>query len=470
MKKINNIFSNNKIKLQKIISILLILVLAISFSGCSPGGQKEKAPGKRVNLKIWRLFDSEEIMQPIINEFIQDRKDEYDLNIIYEEKEYSEYVEATTNALAAGQGPDIWMIRNDWVAREYDKLEPIPEKFLSIDRFKQIFPQIASNDLIIDNKIYGIPWSIDTLALYYNPEIFRKVRNELEDAKALERGDNILEDPPSNWEEFIRAVKLLTIKDGDKIQRAGVALGTANNVEQSIDILTLLMLQNHTQMISDDKQTATFNLAIQKQSGEPVYAGTKALEFYKSFSDPGKKDTYTWNNSMPDSLTAFIEGKTAMMINYSYVQKQIFERAPTFNYQIGPFPQIKDSPQAVDFGKYWVETVTNNCQNPEVAWDFINYVREKRLNNYLKATRRPAPNKIEDEDVPITKERIDEKNRTFIFQLNTAQNWYKGKFPMKIDNVFTELIENVTIRNQNPQSAIDAAANRSTTWLRTEPY
>ncbi len=456
---------------KKIIFVVLVLVLTVNFSGCGPDNGGEKAPGKRITLKIWRLFDSEEIMQPIINDYIEDRREKYDLTITYEQKEYDEYVETTTNALAAKQGPDIWMIRNDWVTREYDKLEPLPEKIMGEEQYKEMFPAVVTNDNIIDGKIYGMPWSVDTLSLYYNQDILNKVREELEDAKIVDHQDKILEEAPGNWDELIRAVKYLTKKDGDNIARAGIALGTANNVEHSTDILSVLMLQNHTQMISDDKETATFNLAIQKQSGEPVYAGTKALEFYKSFSDPSK-EVYSWNTSMPDSVTAFIEGKTAMMIHYSYIQKQLFDRAPTFNYTISPLPQIKDSSQTdvVDYANYWVETVTNNCENPDVAWDFINYVRDRELNDYLKATKRPSPYKIADDDVPIVKERVDDQGATFAFQLNTAKSWYKGKFPRKIDDIFYELIKNVTIHNQNPQAAIDAAANRATTWLRTEPY
>ena len=420
-------------------------------------------------LKIWRLFDSEEVMKPIIDDYIADRSDVYDLTITYEQKDYQDYVETTTNALAAGQGPDIWMIRNDWIPREYDKLQPLPEKIMTKVQYKKLFPEIVVSDNIIEDQIYGMPWSVDTLALYYNQDIFNQVRDKLEDEGKIAQDDPILEEPPNNWSEFVRAVKLLTQKEGNEIKRSGVALGTANNIDHSIDILTALMLQNHTQMISDDKLTATFNLAIKKQSGEPVYAGTKALEFYKSFSNPDK-EVYTWNENMPNSTTAFIEGKTAMMFHYSYIQKDMFERAPTFNYSIAPLPQIKDSPKAIDYSSYWVETVTNNCNNPEVAWDFINYVRNKKLNDYLKATKRPSPYKIADEDVPIVKERYDNQSKTFSFQLNNAQNWYKGKFPRKIDAIFKNLIENVTIHGQEPQAAIDAAANRTTTWLRKEPY
>lgn len=455
-------------KFRKIIALFLIIATTISFSGCSSTGTSKQAPKTKVTLTIWQLFDSPDVMQPIINDYISDKSENYDLNIIYEKKDYSDYLEASTNALAAGAGPDIWMIRNDWVPREIDKIVEAPSDIVSTDEFKSVSPNLVNSEVVIDNKIYGIPWSVDTLALYYNQDIFNKVRNDLEDAKAINNEDTILEDAPANWEDFIRTSKLLTVKNGDKIERAGAALGTTGNISNATDILSALMLQNHTQMVSDDLKTATFNLAIAKESGEPVYSGTKALEFYKSFADPSK-DVYTWNDSMPDSVQAFIDGKTAMMINYSYIQKNIFEKAPNFNYSIAPLPQIKDSQTAVDYSTYWLETVTKNCEHPEIAWDFIKYVRDKKISDYLQATKRPSPFKVADEEVPIVKERLDSKNETFRIQVNTAQNWYRGKFPLRVDDIFKELIV-VTNRGQSAQSAIDAAASKVTTLLQKEPY
>lgn len=456
-------------KTKKIIAMLLIIVFSLTMSGCNLNPANKAAPARKVSLKIWRLFDSQEVMQPIIDDYISDRKSQYQLDITYEQKDYNEYVENTTNALAAGVGPDIWMIRNDWVAREYDKLQPVPKEISTVDNYKEIFPDIAVKDNIIDDKIYGIPLSIDTLALYYNESLFEQVKSELRKAKVITTGDRILQDPPATWEDVIQVTKYLTQKDGNKINRAGIALGTGGNIDNVDGILTAMMLQNHTQMISDDQLSATFNLAVQKQSGEPVYAGTKALEFFKSFSDPAKEN-YSWNNDMPNSVQAFIDGKAAMIIDYSYIQKTLFEKAPNLKYDIAPLPQIKDAPQAIDFSSYWVETVTNNCQNPDVAWDFINYVKSKKQDKYTAATKRPTSNKIDENEVPIVKERTKNASEAFKFQVNTAQNWYKGKFPRKVDEVIAELIDNTTIRNQNTQSAMDAAASKVTTLLQKEPY
>ncbi|MCL5795700.1 MAG: extracellular solute-binding protein [Patescibacteria group bacterium] len=451
-------------KFKALVLTLLAIFILTTFSGCSlfPGSQT--ASGPKQTITIWQLFDNKEVFDPIIQDYISNKKSEINVDVVYIKKDYNEYINETVNALAAGKGPDIWMIRNDWMPREYDKLKPMPDTLMTVEQYKQKYPDVAVNDNVIDGKIYGIPWSIDTLVLYYNTNIFQKTRDELINNKSLLSTDSALIDGPLDWEEFIKDIKLLTIKNGNTISRAGAALGTSKNVDRSEDILSALMLQNSTKMVSDDKKSATFNLPISKQSGEPYYAGTKALEFYTAFSNP-TKEAYTWNDSMPNSVQAFIDGKVAMMINYGYIRDTLYNQAPTLKYDIAPLPQIKDATTAVDYASYWVETVTNNSKNPALAWDFINYVSKNKTQNYSQSTKRPLPFRPDTGFVPTTKDRVKQKNSVFLFQLTSAQDWYKGQYPQNVDTIFQQMITNV-VGGQPLQNTIDAAASDVTTLLR----
>lgn len=451
-------------KFKALIIGLLFIFLSSSFAGCTLFGGSQTASGPKQTITIWQLFDNKEVFEPIIRDYIASKQLDVNVDVVYLKKDYNEYVEETVNALAAGKGPDIWMIRNDWMPREYDKLKPMPDTLMTVDQYKQKFPNVAVNDNIIDGKIYGVPWSIDTLALYYNTDIFQKTRDELLANKTLVSTDKTLIDGPLDWEEFIKDVKFLTVKNGNTITRAGAALGTSKNVDKSEDILSALMLQNSTKMVSDDKKSATFNLPITKQSGEPYYAGTKALEFYAAFSNP-TKEAYTWNDSMPNSVQAFIDGKAAMLIHYGYIRDTLYNQAPTLKYDVVPLPQIKDAVTPVDYASYWVETVTNNSKNPELAWDFINYVSKNKIQNYSQSTKRPLPSRPDQGTVPATKDRVKQKSGVFVFQLSSAQDWYKGQYPQKVDLIFQQMISNV-VAGQPLQNTIDAASSDVTTLLR----
>lgn len=456
--------------LRKLTLISLILVLFTLNGASCLKGPTGGEPQEQITLTMWGLFDSEEVFQPLINDFQLIHKN---IKVNYIKKDFDEYELKTSEALAAGTGPDIWMIRNDWMPRHYEKLVPLSEGVINIDKknksdleiYKDKFAPIAATENIIDEKIYGIPFSIDTLALYYNQDIFRAKIKQFDDEKKTSES-RFLENPPQTWDDVIRTNEMLTIKNGNNISRSGLAFGTAGNTDHSQDILAMFMLQNRTEMVSADKQTATFNLPIQKASGEPVYAGTKALEFYTGFSNPSKQ-TYSWNNSMPNSIDAFIDGKAAMMINYSYLQKVILQRAPNLNYAIAPLPQIKGTTQFVDYASYWTETVTKNSKHPKEAWEFIKYVAIDRNDSYTSATKRPNPFRIIEGNLPKNlSDRLNMRGTTFDFQKMTAKNWFKGKHADKVDIIFSDMIDNITLRGQNFQTTIDAAAANITALLK----
>lgn len=459
--------------LKKIFILLVLIVLTTTGLSCTPGGKTNQQP--EITLTMWELFDNQEVWAPIIKDF---QLDNPGVKINFVKKDYSEYEDKTVDALASGEGPDIWMIKNDSVYKHYKKLVPMPDGLMAESTqntqvktneeiYKQTYAPIAAEDNIIDGKIYGIPMFIDTLALIYNTTIFQDERRALEDAKKVASNDQLLLIPPLTWEDIIAYTKLLTKKDGTNITRAGIALGGANNIPNATDILYALMLQNGTKMVSDDKKSAAFNLSQTKTTGEPVYPGTQALEFYTSFSNPSK-ETYSWNNSMPNAYDAFKQSKLAMMIGYAYQVNQLKQDVPTLSFNVAPLPQIKGVNVPVDYASYWTQTVTKNCKNPDTAWRFIKYAASKGLTNYTNTTKLPSPLKANDSIVPKTTERNINNALTFSFQVNSAKDWFKGRYPRKVDQTFFDLINNVTVYSQPSQTSIDAAATHVTQLLQAE--
>lgn len=449
--------------LKKYIFIFILIVLLSTLGAscsCTGGNNAEKLP--KITLTVWHVFDDENVLKPIIDLYQQLNPN---ITIEYVKKDFAEYEKQTLDALAAGKGPDIWMIRNDWVFKHTDKLVPMTKRlFIKSDNdvrtdvkiYEDMFPEIAVKNNIINGNIYGIPLSIDTLALYYNVDHFKEITSKL----ILENNTKDAEMfsyPPNEWEQFLKMVQLLTQKD-DKgnITRSGAAFGSAKNIDNSYDILAALMLQNNTQMSSADNLTATFNLPITKETGEPAYVGTEALNFYTSFADPNK-ESYAWNDSMPNSLEAFMQGKTSMMINYGYARARIAQQAPTLNYKVGPLPQVPGSLTSVDYASYWVETVTNNSKNPSQAWAFIKFLYENS-SEYNVATQRPYAKKISELSIPATKQRNILGGDPFTYQPMTAKYWYKGNYPTKVDIAFSDMINDVVTNKEPVQKAIDKGA------------
>lgn len=259
---------------------------------------------------------------------------------------------------------------------------------------------------------------------------------------------------------------LLTEKDSrGTIKVAGLAAGTADNISRAEDIVYAMMLQNGTQMLSPERTNAAFHLGTKNASGATIFLGTEALKRYTSFADPSQP-FYSWNPGMQNDVTAFTTGKAAMIFGFDYYKLIFNQIAPTLRYSSLPFPQVRDTDQPVDYPSYYVETVTKNAKNPELAWKVLKNLVIDRGGQYRSATKRPDPEPKA--EPPTVIERGDSGLDPFTYQQQSATDWYKTKRPDKVDSLFRSLISDVTEHGQTPQNAIEAAAQQVSKILQAE--
>jgi len=132
--------------------------------------------------------------------------------------------------------------------------------------------------------------------------------------------------------------------------------------------------------------------------GKPANQTTRdALDFFMQFYTEDK----VWNESFPDSTTAFAQGKTAMYLGPSRRAVDIAKMNSDLRFKTVPLPQIpKNSPQSPDFSyaTYWVEGVWNRSSDKDEAWKFLKFISSKesleKLNSKIRARtsiERPSP-------------------------------------------------------------------------------
>ncbi|MBI2589426.1 extracellular solute-binding protein [Candidatus Berkelbacteria bacterium] len=453
---------------------LALALIPILLTGCigrkSSSSQSSGIAGQTepVTLKIWRTFDSAEVFEPIIEEF---ERDNPAITLEYTLMSASEFELTTAEALAAGEGPDIWSIRNDWLPRHKNKLVPMPNGLLGKnsnqtdeDALKALFAPVVTQDVVYDGSIYGLPYYVDTLGIWKNTAVFNKKISELEDVDRDEEAD-LLRDPLNTYDKLQRAVELLTEKNPDgSISVSGLAAGTANNISRAEDVVYALMLQNGAEMVSPEHTNASFHLGVKNAVGQTVFKGTEALERFTGFADPAKS-YYSWNTSMPGDVQAFIEGKAAMIFGFQYYELIFNQLAPTLKYSSIPLPQVRDIDTPVDYASYYIETVTKNTKNPTLAWEVLKNLVIERGNPYRSATKRPDPKP--EEEPPTVLDR-GESGNPFAYQQQTAKSWYKTKRPDKVDTIFRDLIQRVGTKSQAPQNAIEEAAQKISAILQGE--
>lgn len=421
-----------------IIGGVLILLLVLGGVLFFTTGSKPPATNNngKVELVWWKTFEDSENVQELINDYQAANKN---VTITYVKKDPSSYEQDLVNAIAAGTGPDIFSIHNDWTAKHADKATPAPDALISLRAYKDNFADVAYSDFVKDDKVYAVPLSVDLLALYYNKDIL---------------GSLGIAQPPATWPDLVEAVKKITsVAQPGMFSRSGIALGTSTNVARAVDILSLLMLQNGTKFYTDDLSSAAFQ---QQQnlpgSSEAFNPGATALAFYTQFADPAKV-SYTWNLKSDFSIDAFSQGKVAMMLGYQYMEPMIRSKSPNLNWDISAVPQISAQANKVNLANYWGEAVSKSSKNAPAAWNFLNFIsgKDELMKYYAKrklvASRKDIlPLQVPDTDLGV-----------FAENALTAKSVYK-KDANLFETVFLKMIDDVILRNFQPQDALNNAA------------
>lgn len=451
-----------KIKLSVVGLILLSFITIGASCTQTSDPQAQKKIKEKITLNYWRVYDGEDAFEDIIKSYRVQRPN---ITINYRLLTWAEYEKELVDAWAEGRGPDIFSIHNTWVYKYQNKILPLPDqikiallvkggqnpeaafsnyKTISADTIKDYFPSVVYGDVVINGKIYGLPLSIDTLSLYYNQNLL--------DAAGITS-------PPVTWEEVAQISKNITKQDADgNLAISSIAMGGAHNINRATDILSLLMLQNGTQMTIGKK--AVFNQKT-PYSESDRYPGWEALRFYTDFAKISK-EVYTWNEDLPEAQELFLQGKLAMMMGYSYQLPLLKSQGPKLNIRITKIPHISSDgtdalKQPINYANYWVETVFKNTPYPNEAWDFVNFMTTKQAEakKYINKTHKPAALRT-----IISEQLNDPELGPFASQILTAQTWYHGSQPELLEDLFKEMIEQVTILNVPIKDAIKFGVDR----------
>jgi len=429
----------SKIKTTTLYTLILPVIflgLAAAFPGC-------KEPiAKEVELEFWGVFDDSDVFKPLIEEFNQVFPK---TKIKYYKKTYQTYEKDLLEAMAGDRGPDVLMLHHTWLPRYEEKIWAAPSDLITLKELKENFVDVVYDDFVSDGYVSALPLSVDSLALFYNKDIFNSAG---------------IPQPPASWEEFLVDVEKLTIKDErDNIIRAGATLGTARNINRSTDILSLLMLQSGAQMVNQEKTAAAFDKSV-TLDGQGFYPGQRALEFYADFANP-TKSAYTWNTRMDYSLDAFVQGKAAMMFNYAYQIPDIRAKSAYLNFAIAPMPQIEATAKKVNYANYWGLAVSRNCQNYEQAWQFIVWLAKKEnAQKYLELAEKPAARR----DL-VTWQKNEPDLGIFAEQSLTAYSWYQVD-NLAIEQYLANMIESVILGQATIKEAVNRAANQVTLLMK----
>lgn len=175
----------------------LIIGLALMISLGSVFAVTAKEAGV---LEIWADKVRYEVLKPIAEEF----EDDYSVNVELSQINYDDIRSKFNKAAPSGTGPDILIGAHDWTGELAQN--GLLESIRMSEDLKSDFTKVSLEAFTYNDKIYGLPYSMEAIALIYNKDL--------------------LENPPETWDELMSASEELT--DPEKKEYGFVFPGTGD--------------------------------------------------------------------------------------------------------------------------------------------------------------------------------------------------------------------------------------------------
>ncbi len=446
-----------------IIGVVFLVLFGLLIFLFARSGSKETAANPVV--KIWAPFDEKKIYDEMSKTFLEENPN---VSIEYryiEAADAKDYEAKVVDAIASGTGPDIWLIRTDWLPKHAPKLVTMPEGLgwtsNKKETEKDALDRIFSSGVITQNSfggaVYGLPLAVDSLALFIGDTAINNVKRELVDA-----GDDrhqTLQGYPKTWAELETWVRLITKKNKGAITRPAIALGTVSNTYAATDVYAA-MLQQFGGAVYNTPTEVALHLAL----GDGTVPATRALDLYSSFSNPSHPN-YTWNTTLGDPVQKFAAEELPFLIGYSSLEPVLLRlNSKLEDVGVLPLPQAREivlpTDERTDFAAYWTHTVPRSSNNQELAWRYLErLVSQENQSYYSSKTLKPGFLNQSQEDLADIKAKDFGDTTVFSRQAFNAKPLLKPDWQF-IDATLQTMLEAVRTGALAAQAAVDTAAQQ----------
>ena len=406
----------------KIFTLLLLAVFIITSGfGCKFNPfSREPELHQNITLEYWGVWDTPAQLKALIDDYNASHPT---ITVRYRNFRYEEYERELLEAWADDRGPDVFAIPATWIKKYEPRLEPMPASYripvyemqgtirqelvtvlkefrgLSANDIRTRYVPAVYDNVVLNNQIYGLPYSLDTLVTFYNRDM-------------LDRAG--IPEPAFDFFDLVEQAPRLTLaSEGNRIIQSAVALGGTDNIPRFFDIFSSIMLQNGVQAKGN-----FFQPLSDRNSADRL---AQVFTFYTDFARPGRA-SYSWNKDLDNAFELFASGRLAYFFGYSYHADELRRRGMSFNWGINNFPQTRGAQGTKYYTNYWVNVVAKKSNNRAAAWNFIqSTAASDKVNLYLEANKKPTALRS-----LVNQQLADPDTAVFASQVLTADSWYNG--------------------------------------------
>ncbi len=324
------------------------LIGLVVFATYSSTGSSATAVGTVV---IWGTLPADAMRNTLVE---ATRSDATMKGVSYVQKSQATFESDLISAIATGSGPDLVVISQEQLLPLNKVIQEIPAATLPVATYTATFASEGALFLAPDGSgTYGVPFLLDPLILYANRAIL---------------GSAGIAQTPSTWEALTGLVpKIASLTTTGQVVKGLIPLGTYSNIRNARGILSALFLQTGTPLsLMSGNGLRTANLGT-TASVSGVSAGQAVLRFYTQFADPSKV-SYTWNASLPDSQTAFINGDMALYIGYASEANFLRQANPNLDFEAAQLPQPATATTKTTYGVLYAFAIPRGALNPSGAY------------------------------------------------------------------------------------------------------
>lgn len=331
-------------KLRKLAAIgLAAAMMTGMLAGCGSSGSSDEASDSdggtetAKDVTIWYYWETEG-HQVALDKVIEDynnSQDTYEVTAKY--VPFADFKKQLSIGASADELPDIAILDSPDHA-SYATMgifEELTGKF-DVDSYYDG----AVNSCTLDGKLYGVPFGVNCLGLYYNEDMLNAA------------GCSV----PTTWDELMETAKAVTT---DSV--SGLAFCSVQNEEGTFNFTPWLWSTGASSYEMDSK------------------GGIKALTFAKELIDSGVMSKECINWTQGDVMNQFIAGNVAMMVNGPWQIPTMQSEAPDLNWKVTLIP--KDTEYASCLGGENYAVVKGG--NTEGALDFLEYATEEDQVKYM---------------------------------------------------------------------------------------
>lgn len=388
------------------IAAVLIFALAV-------GGGNSSSVGA---VRIWGTVD-QAAFTTVLRQFAENNPDLS--QVAYEQHDVATYQSDLLNALASGQGPDLFLMPQEYAYSQAQKVVPLPATAISDTQFQNAFVDGAS-PFLSQSGALAVPLLVDPLVLYWNKDMLS--------AAGYARA-------PQFWDELLDMVRAVTQRtDTGSVVKSALAFGEFRNIPDAKDILAMLIMQAGGSITARD-QAGNLVTALSPRTGETTQSTVSALRFYTKYADPSMPD-YTWNRSLQDARKAFAAGDLALYVGYASEEPILMRMNPNLNFAVAAVPQIRGASRYVVAGRVYALAIPRTSKNSQgamtVAFDIGASDFAKALS---KAIGIPSARR------DVLSQPADGNDNLYNKQAIIVRSWIDPD-PVKTSSIFQDMIEN----------------------------